>query len=82
MIGEVKRRGFAKINGCAAGPRSKPEELRKLCDPVVTLDTMDGHSFSLFFQWVSAAVATSNQSAGLDIPLEVPPPPPELKPMH
>jgi uncharacterized protein YegL len=78
MIGEVQRRGFGAIIGCAAGPKSKPDELRKLCNHVVTLDTMDGHSFSSFFQWVSTAVATGNQSAGLGTPLELPPPPADI----
>jgi uncharacterized protein YegL len=78
MIPEVQRRGFGTIVGCAAGPKSKPEELRKLCQHVVTLDTMDGNSFTSFFQWVSTAVATGNQSAGLAATLELPPPPPDI----
>jgi uncharacterized protein YegL len=78
MIAEVQRRGFGTIVGCAAGPKSKPDELRKLCQHVVTLDTMDGHSFNSFFQWVSTAVATGNQSAGLAAQLELPPPPPDI----
>ena len=78
MLAEVQHRGFGTIVGCAAGPKSKPDELRKLCQHVVTLDTMDGHSFSSFFQWVSTAVSTGNQSAGLAATLELPPPPGEL----
>jgi uncharacterized protein YegL len=31
MISEVHRRGFGTIVGCAAGPKSKPDELRRLC---------------------------------------------------
>ncbi len=78
MIAEVQRRGFGTVVGCAAGPKSKPDELRKLCNHVVTLDTMDGHSFTSFFQWVSTAVASGNQSAGLGTPLELPPPPTDI----
>jgi uncharacterized protein YegL len=75
MISEVQRRGFGTIVGCAAGPKSKPDELRRLCQHVVTLDTMDGHAFTSFFQWVSSAVSNGNQSAGLGTQMELPPPP-------
>ena len=78
MISEVQRRGFGTIVGCAAGPKSKPDELRKFCQHVVTLDTMDGHAFTSFFQWVSSAVSNGNQSAGLGAPLELPPPPSDI----
>ncbi len=50
--------GFAKIVGCAAGSKAKPDDLRKFCDPVVTLETMDGASLSSFFQLVSESVTT------------------------
>jgi len=78
MISEVQRCGFGTIVGCAAGPKSKPDELRKFCQHVVTLDTMDGHAFTSFFQWVSSAVSNGNQSAGLGAPLELPPPPSDI----
>ncbi len=78
MIPEVQRRGFGTIVGCAAGQRSKPDELAKLCQHVVRLDTMDAHSFGSFFQWVSTAVAAGNQSAGLTSSLELPPPPADI----
>ncbi len=78
MIPEVQRRRFGTIVGCAAGPKSKPDELRKLCQHVVTLDTMDGHAFTSFFQWVSTAVSNGNQSAGLGAPLGLPPPPTDI----
>jgi uncharacterized protein YegL len=78
MIHEVQQRGFGITVGCAAGPRSKPDELAKLCQHVVRLDTMDAHSFGSFFQWVSTAVATGNQSAGLMTQMELPPPPADI----
>lgn len=78
MIPEVQRRGFGTIVGCAAGPKSKPDELLRLCQSVVLLDTMDGHAFTSFFQWVSTAVNAGNQSAGLSATFELPPPPRDL----
>lgn len=78
MIPEVQRRGFGSIICCAAGPKGKVEALKLLTHNVITLDTMDSGTFSKFFQWVSAAVATGNRSVGTvnDNPL---PPPPLLK---
>ncbi len=78
MIPEVKRRSFASVIGCAAGHRSKPEELKKICDHVVTLDTMDSHSFKGFFSWVSSTALSGTTSIGLTPELVLPPPPVEI----
>ena len=83
MILRVKQTGFGAVVGCAAGPKAKPEELKKVCGQVVALDTMDGHSFQAFFKWVSASISTGSQKVdseqkevvGLD---DLPPPPPEV----
>lgn len=78
MIPEVKKRGFASIIGCAAGPKATKEDLLTLADHVVTLDTMDGASFMNFFKWVSSTVATGNASMGVAADIPLPPPPPEV----
>lgn len=78
MVPEVKKLGFGSVVGCAAGPKAKKEELQKFCNHVVALDTMDGHSFQSFFQWVSTAVAGGNMSMGVASTLELPPPPPDV----
>lgn len=78
MIPEVQRTGFGAVVGCAAGPKSKPEELKKVCGHVVALDTMDGHSFQSFFKWVSSAVSGGNVSMGAVPEMTLPPPPPEV----
>lgn len=78
MLPEVKKLGFGSVVGCAAGPKAKKEELQKFCNHVVALDTMDGHSFQSFFQWVSTAVAGGNMSMGVASTLELPPPPPDV----
>ena len=74
----VRNAGFASVVGCAAGPRAKPEELRKFCDHVVSLDTMDRNSFQAFFTWVSSAVSSGNVSMGTSAELVLPPPPPQI----
>lgn len=78
MIPQVKKRGFASIIACAAGPKARKEDLQALADHVVTLETMDGNGFVSFFRWVSASVAAGNVSAGGTSQLQLPPPPPEV----
>lgn len=72
------RMPWAKIVGCAAGPKANPQELKKFCEPVVTLETMDGETLASFFQWVSASVAAGNVSMGATNEMELPPPPDEV----
>jgi uncharacterized protein YegL len=79
MVNEVKKHGFGSVVGCAAGPKAKREELHKFCNHVVALDTMDGHSFQSFFQWVSTAIAGGNMSVGVTSQMELPPPPPDVR---
>lgn len=78
-IPRVKNANFASIIACAAGPKSVPDQLKALTETVVSLDTMDSHSFSSFFQWVSAAVSSGTTSVGVNTPVELPPPPPEVQ---
>jgi uncharacterized protein YegL len=78
-IPEIRKRNFASILACAAGPRAKQEILRELTDRVVTLDTMDASAFSGFFKWVSASVSVGSSSAGVSGQISLPPPPPEVQ---
>ena len=78
MVTMVKKRGFASIIACAAGPKAKKDELLPLADHVVTLDTMDSGSFLSFFRWVSSSVAAGNVSMGASTEIHLPPPPPEV----
>lgn len=80
VIPRIQSCGFAKIVACAAGPKADPEQLKRLTDHVVSLDTMDAASFSKFFEWVSATFSKDSQSLGAtrSAASELPPPPPEL----
>ncbi len=78
-IVRVKAANFATVIACAAGPKSVPDQLKQLTDNVVSLDTMDSHAFSKFFQWVSATVTSGGSSAGAGSTLDLPPPPPEIQ---
>ena len=58
----IQQRGFAKIVGCAAGPKAKADELRKFCEPVLSIDNIDAAALAQFFQLVSESVATDSAS--------------------
>ena len=78
MIGEVKKRHFASIVACAAGPKAQVEPLQKLTSNVYSLDTVDSAAFSKFFKWVSASITVGNKSIGATDELVLPPPPEEV----
>ena len=78
QVPRVKKRNFANIIACAAGPKAKENYLREITDNVVTLDTMDATAFSSFFKWVSASVSVGNRSMGTGDQADLPPPPPEV----
>ncbi|QMT32593.1 vWA domain-containing protein [Conchiformibius steedae] len=78
IIPTIKQLGFGNIVACAAGPKADAAYLKQLTDTVVSLDIMDAASFAKFFQWVSAAVASTSVSVGSSVGNELPPPPPEI----
>jgi uncharacterized protein YegL len=78
MIPQVRQRSFSGIIGCAAGSLAKKEILLELCTEVVSLDTTDSATFSSYFKWVSASIATGNMSMGASSGVVLPPPPPEI----
>ena len=76
---KIKSIGFANIVGCVAGPKADSTDLKKLCDQVVSLDTMDNSSFLDFFKWVSLLISRGNKSVGSNSSVSLPPPPPQIK---
>lgn len=78
----LKRVKMGTLVACAAGPGANTNELRKITDAVVTLDTADSNTLKAFFQWVSASVSVSSQKVDrakeVDGLSELPPPPPEV----
>jgi uncharacterized protein YegL len=81
MIPEIKSKGFARIIGCAAGPKAKSDFLLELTPEVLRLDTMDSSSFEKFFEWVSLVIEVAG-SAGSSAITELPPPPDEFQIVH
>lgn len=80
VIPKIKSVGFSRIIACAAGPKADSQQLKRLTDDVVSLDTMDSASFNKFFEWVSATFAQSSQTVGSNDKQSnaLPPPPPEI----
>lgn len=77
-VAAVKRRGFAQIIACAAGPKARVDALRELTETVVRLDTLDGAGFAQFFQWVSSSIAAGGRSGSVSASDSLPDLPPEL----
>lgn len=74
----IKQRDFARVVACAAGPKARPDALRRLTDTVVSLDTLDGAGFAQFFQWVSNSIAAGGRSGGASSTDALPAPPSEI----
>lgn len=82
-IQALKKQKTGIVVACAAGPNASPEELQKVTETVVKLDTADASTIEAFFKWVSASISVSSQkvdsgageTAKLD---ELPPPPSEI----
>lgn len=81
---EFRKRKWGIVVACGAGTGADTDELSKITEAVVTLDTTDSASIGAFFKWVSASVSTTSKSVGmankevtsLD---QLPPPPPEIQ---
>ncbi|MDR1608724.1 MAG: VWA domain-containing protein, partial [Deltaproteobacteria bacterium] len=74
---KAKTYPFARIIGCAAGPKAKTGPLQQFATDVVILETMDSNSFSQFWQWVSQSFTRLSQNTARDVD-ELPPPPQEI----
>lgn len=81
-LAEFKKRKWGMVVACAAGSGADTNELNKITEAVVTLDTADSASIAAFFKWVSASVSVSSKSVGSNKEIssidQLPPPPPEI----
>lgn len=78
VVPKVKTSPFATVVCCAAGPKAKTDDLKKLTDRVYQIDTLDSASLMKFFKWVSGVVQEGNKSMGATDELVLPPPPEEV----
>lgn len=81
---EFKKRKWGIVVACAAGSQADTDELSKITEAVVTLDTADSNTLKAYFKWVTASIVTSSKSVGtankepssVD---QLPPPPEEVQ---
>lgn len=78
VVPKIKASPFATIVCCAAGPKAKTDDLKRLTDRVYQIDTLDSASLMKFFKWVSGVVQEGNKSMGATDELILPPPPEEI----
>ncbi len=78
VVPKIKNSPFATVVCCAAGPKAKTDDLKKLTDRVYQIDTLDSASLMKFFKWVSSVVQEGNKSMGATDELLLPPPPDEI----
>jgi uncharacterized protein YegL len=69
---------FARIIGCAAGPKAKVEPLKRFATDIVSLETMDSNSFAKFWAWVSSSFAKHSHSNDMGL-VQLPPTPEGLR---
>jgi uncharacterized protein YegL len=69
---------FARIIGCAAGPKAKVEPLKKFATDVVSLEVMDSNGFAKFWAWVSSSFARHSQNTDISLD-QLPPAPAEIR---
>lgn len=60
-IQALKAQKTGIVVACAAGQHAKPEELQRITETVVRLDTADASTIAAFFKWVSASISVSSQ---------------------
>lgn len=75
---ELKSKHFGSIIACSVGSKTDNENLKKITDKIVSLETTDSGTFRQFFKWVSASVSVGNRSIGATNEITLPPPPPEV----
>lgn len=78
IIPEIQKRQFGSIIACVVGSKPDLDNVKKITDKIVTLDTADSGTFKQFFKWVSASVSVGNRSIGATDQILLPPPPPEV----
>lgn len=82
-IDEFRKCKCGMVVACAAGQGANTDELKKITECVVQLDTADSTTIKAFFKWVSASISTSSKSvedAATETSSlsELPPPPAEV----
>lgn len=78
IVPEIQNRHFGSIIACIVGSKTDVDNIKKITDKIVSLETTDSSTFKQFFKWVSASVSVGNRSIGATDQMLLPPPPPEV----
>ena len=60
-LAEFKKRKWGVVVACAAGITADPDELKKITEDVVKLNTIDSTTLSAFFQWATDSICRSSE---------------------
>ena len=60
-LAEFKKRKWGVVVACAAGADADPDELKKITEVVVKLNTADSTTLKAFFKWVTASISRSSE---------------------
>ena len=60
-LAEFKKRKWGVVVACAAGADADPDELKKITEVVVKLNTADSTTLKAFFKWVTASISKSSE---------------------
>ena len=60
-LAEFKKRKWGVVVACAAGDYADPDELKKITEDVVKLNTIDSTTLSAFFQWATDSICRSSE---------------------
>ncbi len=79
---EFKKRKWGVVVACGAGAGADTDELKKITEVVLKMDTADSASYKAFFQWVTDSIGRSSekveQSGEAGASDMLPPPPEEI----
>ena len=79
---EFKKRKWGVVVACGAGAGADTDELKKITEVVLRMDTADSASYKAFFQWVTDSIGRSSekveQSGEAGASDMLPPPPEEI----
>jgi len=78
IIPEIQKRHFGSIIACIVGSKTDVDNVRKITDKIVSLETTDSGTFKQFFKWVSDTIEQGNKSMGTTDTVAMPPPPSEV----
>ena len=79
---KIKAKKVGNIIACAAGSGANSGTLKRITEIVVELNSLQPEALKAFFKWVSSSIKSTSQSVAqvaADVPICLPPPPPQIQ---